>query len=137
MAQDGFLPRIFTRLNPKTGAPWFSIVFCAACWTACLTLGFERLVEIDVMLYGLALLLEFVALVVLRLREPNLLRPFRVPGGIVGCVLWAIGPLVVLLLAGYRGRSEMAGPISTLLLGTLLVIAGVAVYGVARWRRSA
>jgi amino acid transporter len=135
MAQDGFLPRIFARLNPKTGAPWVSIVACAACWTACLTLGFERLVEIDVMLYGLALLLEFVALIVLRVREPNLLRPFRVPGGIVGCVLWALGPLVVLLLAGYRGRSEMAGPISALLLGALLVAAGVAVYAIARWRR--
>ena len=135
MAQDGFLPRIFARLHPQTGAPWFSIVACAACWTACLTLGFERLVEIDVMLYGLALLLEFVALVVLRLREPRLPRPFRVPGGVVGCVLWALGPLAVLILAGYRGRSEMAGPISTLLLGALLVAAGVAVYGVAKWRR--
>jgi amino acid transporter len=136
MAEDGFLPRIFARLHPRTSAPWVSIVVCAACWTACLTLGFERLVEIDVLLYGLALLLEFVALVALRVREPDLPRPFRVPGGIVGCILWAAGPTAVLALAGYRGRTEMAGPISTLLLGGILVAAGVAVYGIARWRHA-
>jgi amino acid transporter len=136
MAEDGFLPRIFARLHPRTGAPWVSIVVCAACWTACLTLGFEHLVEIDVLLYGLALLLEFVALVALRVREPDLPRPFRVPGGIVGCILWAAGPVIVLLLAGYRGRTEMAGSISTLLLGGILVAAGVAVYGIARWRHA-
>ena len=135
MAQDGFLPRIFTRLNPKTGAPWFSIIACAACWTACLTLGFERLVEIDVLVYGLALLLEFVALIVLRVREPNLPRPFRVPGGIAGCVIASIGPAIVLAIAGYRGRTEMAGPISALLLGLILVGAGVLVYGISKLRR--
>ncbi len=134
MAQDGFLPRAFARLHPRTGAPWVSIVACAAAWTACLTLGFERLVEIDVLLYGLALLLEFVALAVLRVREPELPRPFRVPGGILGVALWAAGPAVVLVLAGYRGRSEMAGPISTLALGAMLVAAGVGVYGLARAR---
>jgi amino acid transporter len=135
MAEDGFLPRIFARLHPTTGAPWFSIVACSACWTACLTLGFERLVEIDVLLYGLALLLEFVALIMLRVREPNLPRPFRVPGGIAGCALAAVGPVVVLAIAGYRGRTEMAGPISALALGAILVIGGVIVYAVAKLRR--
>ena len=135
MAEDGFLPRIFTRLHPRTGAPWFSIVVCAACWTACLTLGFERLVEIDVLVYGLALLLEFVALIVLRVREPNLPRPFRVPGGIFGCVVASVGPAVVLAIAGYHGRTEMAGPISALLLGAILVVAGVLIYGIAQLRR--
>jgi len=137
MAEDGFLPRAFARVHPRTGAPWVSIVVCAACWTACLTLGFERLVEIDVLLYGLALLLEFVALIALRLREPELARPFRVPGGIVGCVLWALGPTVVLVLAGYRGRTEMAGSISAFVLGAILVTAGVGVYGIAALRRRA
>ena len=135
MAEDGFLPRAFAWLHPRTGAPWFSIVACSAAWTACLTLGFERLVEIDVLLYGLALLLEFIALVVLRVREPDLARPFRVPGGVVVAALMSLGPLAALALAGYNGRHEMAGPISTLLLGAILVAAGLAVYLVAAWRR--
>jgi len=45
----------------------------------CLGLGFERLVTIDILLYGASLSLEFVALVVLRIREPELRRPFAFP----------------------------------------------------------
>ena len=52
----------------------------------CLGLGFARLVTIDILLYGASLSLEFVALVVLRIREPELPRPFRVPGGMFGAV---------------------------------------------------
>jgi amino acid transporter len=136
MAEDGFLPRAFARRHPRTGAPWVSILVCAAAWAACLSLGFERLVEIDVMLYGLSLLLEFVALWRLRVREPELPRPYRIPGGIPGVVALAIGPLAVLLLAGYRGRTESAGPISALTLGLLIITAGVAVYWVAEWKRA-
>jgi hypothetical protein len=79
MAQDGYLPTAFLRVHPKTGAPWVSILACAVAWTVCLPLGFERLVLIDIILYGVALLLEFVALVVLRVREPDLPRRFRAP----------------------------------------------------------
>ena len=38
-------------------------------WIACLPLGFEKLVEIDILLYGGSLLLEFGALVALRVHE--------------------------------------------------------------------
>ena len=47
-------------------------------YTACLGLGFKRLVQIDVMLYGALVLTEFVSLIVLRRKEPQLVRPFRI-----------------------------------------------------------
>src|SRR6202042_381912 len=81
MAQDGMLPAFLGKLHPKTKAPWVAILVCAAGWALCLGLGFERLVTLDILLYGMALLLEFVALVALRIKEPTLRRPFRVPGG--------------------------------------------------------
>ena len=46
-------------------------------WALALKLPFERLISIDLILYGSSLLLEFVALVVLRIREPELERPFN------------------------------------------------------------
>src|SRR5256885_12737153 len=79
MAQDGMLPIVFAKLHPRTRAPWVAILACALGWTMCLTLGFERLVTIDIVVYGSSVVLEFVALAVLRFREPNLVRPFRVP----------------------------------------------------------
>src|SRR6202022_1814829 len=86
MAQDGMLPGVFAKVTKRNRAPWVAIVVCAIGWAMCLGLGFERLVTIDILLYGSSLALEFVALVALRVREPALARPFRVPGGIVGLV---------------------------------------------------
>ncbi|PYY09261.1 MAG: amino acid transporter, partial [Acidobacteria bacterium] len=44
-------------------------------------MGFERLVTLDIVLWGASMMLEFFALVLLRFREPELKRPFRIPGG--------------------------------------------------------
>ncbi|MGA2000836.1 MAG: APC family permease [Terriglobales bacterium] len=128
MAQDGYLPAAFLRVHSKTGAPWVSILACAVAWTVCLPLGFERLVLIDLILYGVALLLEFVALVVLRLREPELPRRFRAPGGIAGAAALGIGPAALLVLTVVRGESERTGPITALGLGAILGLLGVLVY---------
>jgi len=71
MAHDRLLPQVFTRVHPRTGAPWVAILGCAVLYGACLELGFDRLVTLDVLLWGASLVLEFLALVLLRLREPD------------------------------------------------------------------
>jgi amino acid transporter len=136
MAEDGYLPRIFERKHPRTGAPWVAIVVCAIAWAALLPLGFERLVLLDVLLTGLSILLEFWALVALRVREPNLERPSRVPGGIVGTVLIGLPPLALLVLAGVRERTEKIGSMSELSVGGIVVLLGFALYFVSRPRRA-
>jgi len=30
--EDGFLPKVFARRRPSTGAPWVAILACAAAW---------------------------------------------------------------------------------------------------------
>jgi len=132
MAEHGFLPAGFLKLHPRTSAPWVSIVVCAIAWTLCLPLGFERLVLIDIILYGLSLMLEFVALVVLRVREPDLPRKFRAPGGLIGAAALGVGPAVLLALTYVRGESERAGPVTALGLGAILAALGVVTYFVSR-----
>lgn len=128
LAEDGYLPALLTRLDPKTGAPRVAIIACAITWAAALGLGFERLVELDVLLLGLGLLLEFVALVVLRIREPGLPRPFRAPGGLLSAAALGVGPLVLLAATLVRERSGEAGSMSALALGAALVLAGPLLY---------
>ncbi|HNJ71088.1 MAG TPA: amino acid permease, partial [bacterium] len=77
MARDGILPKWLARKDPETGAPTRSILLAAVLYTACLGLGFRRLVQIDVLLYGAIVVLEFASLIVLRIKEPQLVRPFR------------------------------------------------------------
>ena len=136
MAQDGMLPKIFGRTHSKTRAPWVAIVVLALGWALCLGLGFERLVTLDVILYGASLMLEFVTLVVLRIREPELKREFRVPGGLAGAVSVGVFPMVVLGLAMLHGDSEKVLGMNGLLFGLMIIGAGFVVYlGTARLRR--
>jgi amino acid transporter len=141
MAQDGLLPAVFGKLQKKTQAPWVAILFLASCWALCLGLGFERLITIDVLLYGMSLMLEFVALIVLRIREPGLRRPFKVPGGMAGAVLIGVFPLLLLGFSIVHGEGERILGISGLAFGLLLIAAGFVVYwataGLRRVRWSA
>lgn len=130
MAQDGMLPKVFARVHPRTRAPWVSIVVLAAAWACCLGLGFERLITIDILIYGVALGLEFVALLVLRFTEPGLKRPFSVPGGKFGAVMVGVGPLFLLGFSVVHSESEQIWGMSALTFGLLLMGAGVAAYGV-------
>jgi amino acid transporter len=132
MARDGMLPKIFARTSARTQAPWVAIVACATCWALCLGLGFKRLVTLDIMLYGAALMLEFVTLVALRIREPQLKREFRVPGGLAGAILAGIFPLALLMIALVRSESQSVLGINGLLFGVLIMAAGFALYASTR-----
>jgi len=129
MAQDGMLPKVFARVNRRE-APWVSIVVLATGWALCLGLGFERLVTIDVLVYGASLFLEFLALIVLRVTEPDLQRPFKVPGGMFGATFLGVLPTLLLVFFVARGDHEQIFGMSSLLFGSLLVIAGFLAYGI-------
>jgi amino acid transporter len=128
MARDGMLPKFFAKTSSKSGAPWVSIIVLASCWALCLGLGFKRLITLDIMLYGASLTLEFVTLVVLRIREPELKREFRVPGGLAGAITCGIFPLLLLLLAMFESESETVLGMKGLAFGVIIIFAGFAVY---------
>jgi amino acid transporter len=133
MAEDGYLPKVFSRRHPRTGAPWVAILFCAVFWAACYPLGFERSLILDVLLTGLSILLEFWALVALRVREPELLRPYRVPGGMAGAILIGLPPLGLMVAALVRNGREALGHTNELTIGVLVVAAGVGLYFLSRF----
>jgi amino acid transporter len=132
MAEDGFMPSVFTR-RLRNGAPWVAIIACGLLWISALGMSFDRLVLLDVMLYGSSLMLEFVALTALRLREPELPRPFRMPGGIVGTVVAALGPLALLACALIKSWGDKLGDVSAFAVGIAIAALGVVVYFAADW----
>ena len=107
MASDGLLPRVLLRRNSR-GVPWVSLLACGIAWALALKLPFERLISIDLILYGTSLILEFVALIRLRIREPNLPRPFRAGSFAFACLL-AVGPTVLIAYALWVSRDEKLG----------------------------
>jgi amino acid transporter len=127
MARDGFLPHAFAREN-RQGAPWVAIVVCSLLWACAMGLGFERTVMLDVLLTGLSILLEFAALIALRITEPDLPRPFRVPGGALGLVLVTAPPAILIVLSCARNHTERIGSFNALTIGASIVLAGVIGY---------
>ena len=130
MAQDGMLPKVFGKLHPKSRAPWVAILALAVGWGLALNLGFERLVTLDIMIYGVSLTLEFVALIALRIREPELKRPFRVPGGLFGAIAVGIPPTLLLGFAVVNSEHEAILGMSAFWFGLILMGAGVVAYAI-------
>ena len=64
LAQEGMLPRLLAGTNRK-GVPVAATLACGAAWALALRFNYERLISIDLILYGSSLILEFVALLVL------------------------------------------------------------------------
>jgi amino acid transporter len=128
LADDGLFPRIFARRTARVGSPWVSILVCSAAYACCLGLGFSRLVLLDVLVYGLSLLLEFVALVVLRIREPQLPRLFRVPGGLGGAIAVGVLPMALLIAALFSSGDAGGASSVTLALGLGLAYLGPLIY---------
>jgi amino acid transporter len=136
LADDGYLPKVFARRSHRTGAPWVSIVACATAWALCLNFSFVKLIMLDVLLTGLSIVLQFAALVALRLREPKLPRPFRVPGGLAGAIAIGIPPAALLVLTIARTEAEPVGPLNALEFGAILIGAGFAAYFASRRNRN-
>jgi amino acid transporter len=121
LAEDGYLPKVFTKLNAAS-VPLIALFALGTVWAAALGLNFDRLVMLDILLYGTSLVLEFAALAVLRWKEPDLERPFRVPGGKVGAVAIGVCPAILLVAAGVTADHN------GIVLGLGAILAGVATW---------
>ncbi len=68
----------------------------------------------------------------LRIREPNLKREFKVPGGMIGVVLTGAFPIALLSMAVVKSDSESILGVNGLLFGLVIILAGFVVYGLTR-----
>ena len=130
MAEDGLLPSFMARRN-RHRVPWVALLVCASAWALALQFSFERLISIDLMLYGASLILEFVALVVLRFREPNLTRPFRA-GNLAMAIAIGVMPTALIVYAAFAARDERMAHMPALLFGLIIAVAGPVFYKVSR-----
>ena len=139
MAEEGMLPQALARRN-RRGVPWVSVLFCGIAWALALSLTFERLITIDLILYGSSLLLEFVALVVLRVKEPSLTRPFKA-GNLAFAISLGVGPAALIAFALYASRGDAVklghGSIPALLFSLMVGLLGPVLYRITAVPRRA
>jgi amino acid transporter len=96
MATDSLLPAALAKTDER-GTPRNAVLVSAVCYSFFVLVPFGRLVVADVLLYSLALFLEFGALVKLRKAEPGLRGAFRIPLERRWVALLAAVPMVVLV----------------------------------------
>lgn len=108
MADDGFLPHKLNTLHPKFQTPYISIIISALVISVMILFTFTDLVIMDVTLYGAGLFLEFISLIVLRIKAPDEHRPFKIPLKISGlCVMFLLSfSIYVIGLSGAFSQSD-------------------------------
>ena len=96
LADDGLLPKPLAKLDPH-GTPRTAIIVSGFFYSLFALLSFGKLIVADVLLYSVALFLEFGALIQLRKIEPSLRGVFRIPLSRTGVAVLAAVPMVVLV----------------------------------------
>lgn len=132
MAEDGLLPRWLTRLHPTRQTPDRALILSSAIYALFTLVGFRELVIMDVLVIGISALLQFAALVVLRVRSPDLRRPFRLPGGKAGlCFAGGSIAACVMVLVHFTLRGDNNAWKQVAIAGALLAT-GPVVYLIHR-----
>jgi amino acid transporter len=116
LARDRHLPDALGAVSARFGTPVPAVLSSAVVYAACAAFSFRDLVVLDVWLYSLTLVIELAAFVRLRVCEPALRRPWRVPGGLRTAALVAALPAAFALLAMATAgwRNTVAGVVAAL-----------------------
>jgi basic amino acid/polyamine antiporter, APA family len=137
MSRDGLLPPVFARVHPRFQTPHITTIVTGLVVAVTSTFtSLEAMVDLTNIGTLFAFILVCIGILILRVREPNRPRPFRVPGGdylvpvlgVVSCAgliyylppsswmrffLWLLAGAFVYLLYGYshsRLRQGAAPP---------------------------
>jgi APA family basic amino acid/polyamine antiporter len=136
MARDGLLPKVFAEIHPKFRTPWLGtillgvVIAVAASFLPISLLG-------DLVSLGTAVAFSIVCLSViyLRVKHPDMPRPFKVPGGIVTAVL---GILACLFLAWQNFQPMIVhamnnNPLPLMILGGYAAVGAVIYIAYGFW----
>jgi amino acid transporter len=135
MADDGLLSPALSRLHPKHDVPHISIIVCAVVVSGMVLWDFSDLLIIDVTLYGAALSLEFLALIILRIHQPDAPRPFRIPLGLTGVIVLTVLPAICFVLALVTLLSTTNAHTNATLFAIGTVLTGPLVWSLIQWRQ--
>ena len=144
MARDGLLPKVFAAIHPKFRTPWMGTILLGALIAA--GAAFLPITLLGQLVsFGTAVAFSIVCLSViyLRMKHPELHRPFRVPGGvatavagIAACLFLAWNNFQPMLQQAFPSAERLAqgvvpDPLTLQLLGGYCAIGAViyVVYG--------
>ncbi|KAK9163699.1 hypothetical protein Syun_004601 [Stephania yunnanensis] len=121
MSEMGMLPAVFASRS-KYGTPTVSIL-CSATGVIFLSwMSFKQIIEFLNFLYSVGMLLEFAAFIRLRIKKPELHRPYRIPLQTFGAALICLPPAFLLILVMCLASAK------TFLVSGTVIIVGIFLY---------
>jgi len=135
MADDQLLPQKLQTLHPKYHTPYISIIVCASVVSIMILWTFGDLVIIDVTLYGAALFLEFVSLIIFRIRLPHEKRPFKIPLNITGLCILILLPFSVYCIAITSAFSVEGKMLKPALFALAALLSAEVIWRIIAWRK--
>ncbi|KAB1208490.1 hypothetical protein CJ030_MR7G022652 [Morella rubra] len=121
MSEMGMLPSIFASRS-KYGTPTISIL-CSATGVIFLSwMSFQEILEFLNFLYAMGMLLELAAFIKLRIKKPDLHRPYKVPLQTFGVTMLCLPPALLLVLV------MCLASVRTLIVSGAIIITGVLLY---------
>jgi amino acid transporter len=113
-------------VHRRFGTPWAAVVASASLYAIFAVFSFRELIVLNVWLYSLSLLVELAAFLWLRVHEPDLPRPWRMPGGFGGAMAVVVFPALFAL-----GALVTAGWLNTL-VGVVAALTGPVAWATLR-----
>jgi amino acid transporter len=99
LAKDKLAPRFLSRTHKKFGTPYAAIILMAVIDVILVRSGFSTLIVIDVFLLMLAHITIYISAIRLRVKEPDLERPYKVGLGTPAFVAMCVVPIAVAVFA--------------------------------------
>jgi len=121
LADDNLAPRILVKCSKDRGVPYVAVLSLGIFSLIMCMFPFSVIVVVDVMLFMSAYALIFIAACILRIREGDLPRPFRVPVGTKAFIAMCVPSFIIIFVAFFiNGADYFVGGMAALVTGPVM-----------------
>jgi amino acid transporter len=121
LAEDNLAPRILVKCSKDRGVPYVAVLSLGIFSLIACLFPFSVIVVVDVMLFMSAYALIFISACILRVREGDLPRPFKVPLGTRAFIAMCVPAFIIIFIAFFiNGTDYFVGGMAALVTGPIM-----------------
>jgi amino acid transporter len=121
LAEDNLAPKILVKCSKDRGVPYVAVLSLGVFSLIACMFPFSVIVVVDVMLFMSAYALIFISACILRIREGDLPRPFKVPVGTKTFIAMCTPALIIIFIAFFiNGTDYFVGGMAALVTGPIM-----------------
>jgi len=123
LAEDNLAPRLLVKCSKDRGVPYIAVLSLGIFSLIVCMFPFGVIVVVDVMLFMSAYALIFISACILRVKEGDLPRPFRVPVGTKVFIAMCVPSFIIIFVAFFiNGTDYFVGGMAALVTGPVMYV---------------